>query len=77
MTDAVDEVATGRLTAYSAAKKYDICRQTLERHIHRPGVGSVGRPSALSVAQEAEIVERLYRWSEPHLRLLTTGFNSV
>ena len=54
-TDAVDKVATGRRTAYSAAKKYDIPRQTLERHIHRPGVGSVGRPSALSVAQKLRL----------------------
>ena len=64
MTDAVDEVTTGRLTAYSAAKKYDIPRQTLERHIHRPGIGSVGRPSALSVAQEAEIAETCQIFSE-------------
>ena len=64
MSDAVEEVKKGRLTAYSAAKKYGIPRQTLERHIHRPGVGKVGRPSVLSAAQEAEIVETCQIFSQ-------------
>ena len=55
MTDAVDEVATGRLTAYSAAKKYDIPRQTLEKHIHRPWSRFCRKTICAEIAETCQI----------------------
>ena len=47
MRKAIEEVGAG-LSMYAASKKYGINQETLRRHIKKPDIGSVGRPTILT-----------------------------
>lgn len=65
MKAAIDEVQSGKMTQYRAAKLYKIPRQTLnDRLTNKVKSGNVGRPIRLSVAEEKEIVEACIIFSE-------------
>ena len=65
MKAAIDEVQSGKMTQYRAAKIYKIPRQTLnDRLTNKVMSGNVGRPIRLSVAEENEIVEACIIFSE-------------
>ena len=65
MKAAIDEVQSGKMTQYRAAKLYKIPRQTLnDRLTNKVMSGNVGRPIRLSVAEENEIVEACIIFSE-------------
>lgn len=55
MQDAVDEVKSGALTAWAAAKKYQLPYQTLKDKIDGTHVGKVGVKCILSEEDETEL----------------------
>ncbi len=62
------------MTAYSAAKKHKIPRQTLERHVSKPEINTVGRPKP---SKESEIVQTCQIFSEWGFGLTKMDVTSV
>ena len=65
MKNAISMVHEKKMSACSAAKKYDIPKTTLLRHLSAPNKAfKVGKPTALSYAEEREIVATCHLFVE-------------